>query len=248
MPIAPSNGIEIWYETFGDPSGVPLLLVMGLGGQAIAWDNGLCEAFVDRGFHVIRFDNRDVGLSTKIESPNVDFAAEFAKAFSGNQDDIDAPYRLADMAADVAGLLDHLGLDAVHIVGASMGGMIVQQFAIDHAARVLSLTSIMSTTGDRDVGAPHPDAAATLLRPPAADRDSYLEAHVDSWRIIGSPEYFDEDEVRARGAAAYDRCYFPIGVGRQLLGIMASPSRSDALRAVKVPTLVIHGAVDPLVD
>jgi pimeloyl-ACP methyl ester carboxylesterase len=185
-------------------------------------------------------------LSTKIDSPHLDFAAEFVKAFAGGE--VEAPYVLSDMAADVAGLLDHLELDAVHVVGASMGGMIVQQFAIDHPQRVLSLTSIMSTTGDRDIGAPHPDAAATLLKPPAPDRDTYIDNHVDTWRIIGSPEYFDEDEVRARGAAAYDRCYFPLGVGRQLLGIMASPSRSEALRSVTAPALVIHGAIDPLVD
>jgi len=245
MPLAPSNGLEIWYETFGDRADVPLLLVMGLGAQATAWDDDLCQTFVDRGFFVIRYDNRDVGLSTKIESPQVDFAAEIAKAFSGGEPN--APYRLSDMAADAAGLLDHLGIDAAHIVGASMGGMIVQQIAIDFPQRVLSLTSIMSTTGDPDVGAPNPDAMATLMRPPATSRDEAIEASVESWKVIGSPTYFDEDEVRRRGAAAYDRSFYPVGVGRQLLGILASPSRSDGLRKVTVPTLVIHGAVDPLV-
>ena len=245
MPLAPSNGLEIWYETFGDRADVPLLLVMGLGAQATAWDDDLCQTFVDRGFFVIRYDNRDVGLSTKIESPQVDFAAEIAKAFSGGEPN--APYRLSDMAADAAGLLDHLGIDAAHIVGASMGGMIVQQIAIDFPQRVLSLTSIMSTTGDSDVGAPNPDAMATLMRPPATSRDEAIEASVESWKVIGSPTYFDEEEVRRRGAAAYDRSFYPVGVGRQLLGILASPSRTDGLRKVTVPTLVIHGAVDPLV-
>jgi pimeloyl-ACP methyl ester carboxylesterase len=246
MPIAPSNGIEIWYETFGDPDDVPLLLVMGLGAQAISWDVGFCETLVDRGFFVIRFDNRDVGLSTKVDSPHLDFAAEFLKAFSGEE--ITAPYLVSDMAADAAGLLDHLGIEAAHVVGASMGGMIVQQLAIDFPERVLTVTSIMSTTGDRDIGQPHPEAAATLLRPPAADRDAYIEGHVETWRVIGSPDYFDEAEVRARGGAAYDRCYFPLGTGRQLLGILASPSRRDALGKIEMPALVIHGAVDPLVD
>ncbi len=246
MPIAPSNGLEIWYETFGDPGDVPLLLIMGLGAQATLWEDEFCEMLVDRGFYVIRFDNRDVGLSSKIESAQIDFAAEFAKAFSGQP--VEAPYVLADMAADAAGLLDHLALDAVHVVGASMGGMIAQQFALDHRSRVLTLTSIMSTTGDPDVGTPHPEAAATLLRPPALDRESYIDGYVETWRTIGSARYFDEDATRARGGAMYDRAFFPAGTGRQLLGIMASGSRSDRLRTIDVPTLVIHGAVDPLVD
>src|SRR5436190_12053236 len=142
MPLASSNGIEIWYETIGDPADVPLLLVMGLGAQAVSWDIDLCQTFADRGFYAIRYDNRDVGLSTKIESDQIDFAAEFAKALSGEP--VQAPYVVADMAADAAGLLDHLGIDAAHVVGASMGGMIAQQFAIDYPERTLTLTSIMS--------------------------------------------------------------------------------------------------------
>ena len=246
MPLAPSNGLEIWYETIGDPDGVPLLLVMGLGAQAISWDTDFCETLADRGFYVIRFDNRDVGLSTKIESSQIDFAAQFAKAFAGES--IEAPYVLADMAADTSGLLDHLGIDAVHVVGASMGGMIAQQFALDFPQRVLTLTSIMSMTGDSDVGAPHPDALAVLIRPPATDRAGYLDGYVESSRIIGSPTYFDEALTREKGAEAYDRCFYPLGTGRQLLGIMASGSRSDRLRTLDIPTLVIHGAIDPLVD
>jgi pimeloyl-ACP methyl ester carboxylesterase len=224
MPTASANGIEIWYETFGDADDVPLLLVMGLGAQAIAWDVDFCRMLVDRGFYVIRFDNRDVGLSTKIESEQIDFAA------------------------DAVALLDHLEIDAAHVVGASMGGMIVQQLALDFPARVLTVTSIMSTTGDRDVGMPHPEAAATLMRPPAEDRESYIDGSVETWRVIGSPKYFDEAAVRDRAAAAWERGYFPAGTGRQLLGIMASPSRSERLEELKLPALVIHGDVDPLVD
>ena len=246
MPLAPSNGLEIWYETIGDPADVPLLLVMGLGAQAISWDIDFCQTLADRGFYVIRFDNRDVGLSTKVESDQIDFAAQFVKAFAGEA--IEAPYVLADMAADTAGLLDHLGIDAAHVVGASMGGMIAQQFALDYPRRVLTLTSIMSMTGDPDVGAPHPDALAVLIKPPAPDRESYLDSYVDSSRIIGSPDYFDEALARQRGAEAYDRCFYPAGVGRQLLGIMASGSRSERLRTLDIPTLVIHGGIDPLVD
>ncbi|HEV3227333.1 MAG TPA: alpha/beta hydrolase [Acidimicrobiales bacterium] len=246
MPTASANGIEIWYETFGDADDVPLLLVMGLGAQAIAWDVDFCRMLVDRGFYVIRFDNRDVGLSTKIESEQIDFAAEIVKAFAGQE--VHAPYLIADMAADAVALLDHLEIDAAHVVGASMGGMIVQQLALDFPARVLTVTSIMSTTGDRDVGMPHPEAAATLMRPPAEDRESYIDGSVETWRVIGSPKYFDEAAVRDRAAAAWERGYFPAGTGRQLLGIMASPSRSERLEELKLPALVIHGDVDPLVD
>ena len=248
MPHAPANGIEIYYDTFGDPDDVPLLLIMGLGSQAIQWDVDLCTTFVDRGFYVIRYDNRDVGLSTKIDTPDLDFATEFLKAFGGHPEDVHAPYRLSDMAADAVGLLDHLGLDAVHVVGVSMGGMIAQQLAIDAPSRVVTLTSIMSTTGDPDVGTPHPDAAGALIRPPAADRAGYIEGYVETWRTIGSPTYFDEDQIRARAGAMYDRCYNPIGTGRQLLAIMASGSRSEQLSRLSAPTLVIHGNIDPLVD
>ena len=248
MPHAPANGIEIYYDTFGDPDDVPLLLIMGLGSQAIQWDADLCTTFVDRGFYVIRYDNRDVGLSTKIDSPDLDFATEFIKAFGGQPEEVNAPYRLSDMAGDAVGLLDHLGLGAVHVVGVSLGGMIAQHLALDAPARVLTLTSIMSTTGDPDVGMPHPEAAATLIRPPAADRAGYIEGYVETWRTIGSPTYFDEAQIRARGAAAYDRCFHPIGTGRQLLAVIASGSRSEQLRTLSVPTLVIHGNVDPLVD
>ena len=248
MPLAPANGIEIYYDTFGDPDDVPLLLIMGLGSQAIQWHDDLCNTFVDRGFYVVRYDNRDVGLSTKFDDAQVDFAAEFLKAFGGQEDQVDAPYRLADMAADAVGLLDHLGIDAAHVVGVSMGGMIAQQLALDAPTRVVTLTSIMSTTGDRDVGMPHPEASATLVRPPAADRAGFIEGYVETWRTIGSPNYFDEDEIRTRAGTMYDRCYHPWGTGRQLLGIIASGSRSDRLRQLAIPTLVIHGAVDPLVD
>jgi pimeloyl-ACP methyl ester carboxylesterase len=246
MPTAPANGIEIWYETFGDPDDAPLLLVMGFTCQAIQWDVDFCNALVDRGYYVIRYDNRDVGLSTKIDSPNFDFIGSFMKALAGEE--IDAPYLLTDMASDAVGLLDHLGIESAHVVGVSMGGMIGQTMAIEHAQRVRTLTSIMSTTGDLDVGQANAEAAATLLRTPAPDRETYLEGYVDMWRVLCGPVYFDEDYIRKRGAEAYDRCYFPVGYGRQLLGIYASGSRSEQLREVTTPTLVIHGSIDPLID
>ena len=232
MPHAPANGIEIYYDTFGDPDDVPLLLIMGLGSQAIQWDVDLCTTFVDRGFYVIRYDNRDVGLSTKIDTPDLDFATEFLKAFGGHREDVHAPYRLSDADSSLR-------------VG---NRLIAQQLAIDAPSRVVTLTSIMSTTGDPDVGTPHPDAAGALIRPPAADRAGYIEGYVETWRTIGSPTYFDEDQIRARAGAMYDRCYNPIGTGRQLLAIMASGSRSEQLRRLSAPTLVIHGNIDPLVD
>ena len=229
MPTAPPNaaGIELFYETFGEPDGEPLLFVMGLGAQAHVWDVELLEAFVDRGFYVIRFDNRDVGLSTKIEgvAPEV-VAAGIMGAFGGTTPE--APYLLADMAADAVSLLDHLGLDSAHVVGASMGGMIVQQVVIDHPERVRSLTSIMSTTGDGDVGQPDPAAAGLLLQPPPVGRDEVIERNVETGRAIGSPDHFDEAAARRKAEVSYDRCFAPDGLARQLLAVLASPSRTEA--------------------
>jgi pimeloyl-ACP methyl ester carboxylesterase len=250
MPIAPPNaaGVELCYEVFGDDDGVPLLLVMGLGAQLLSWDTEFCQALVDRGFMVIRYDNRDVGLSTKIEGGNGgggDFMSAFTAALQGES--IEPPYLLTDMADDAAGLLDHLDIDAAHVVGASMGGMIAQAVAIEHPHRVLTLTSIMSTTGDQDVGQPLPDAMQRLLGAPPTSRDEAIESGVETSRIIGSPELFDEDRAREKAAESYDRCFYPAGMARQLLAIVASGSRSEQLANVDVPTLVIHGSADPLV-
>ena len=246
MPTASCNGIELWYEGFGDDDGPPLLLVMGLGAQAIAWDAELCHAFADRGFRVIRFDNRDVGLSTKIDSAPMDFFATIAKVVAGEK--VDAPYLLSDMAADAVGLLDHLGIAAAHVVGASMGGMIAQTIAIEHPDRVLTLTSIMSNTGNFEYGNARPEALAILMEPAATDRDAAIERGVRASKVIGSPEHFDEESARKRAAEAFDRSFYPVGIGRQLIGIHASGSREDALRELTVPTLVIHGTDDPLVE
>ncbi|MEJ5255760.1 MAG: alpha/beta hydrolase [Acidimicrobiales bacterium] len=246
MPQAASNGIELEYETFGASGDPPLLLVMGLGAQMISWDDELCEAFADRGFFVIRFDNRDVGLSTKIDAPDADVLAAATAAMAGQP--VDAPYLLSDMAADAWGLLDALDIDRAHLIGASMGGMIVQSMAIARPDRVMSLTSIMSTTGDPDVGMPHPDVLHVLMEPAPVEREAYIEQSVRNSRAIGSPEHFEEERARRKAARSYDRCFHPKGVTNQLLAILASGSRSAALRELRLPALVIHGDADPLVD
>lgn len=247
MPHASVNGIDLYYETAGDPAGEPLLLIMGLGAQMVMWPPELADALVARGFYVIRFDNRDVGLSTMFT--DVDAMALIVGALSGTP--IDPPYLLADMATDAAGLLDHLGIERAHIIGASMGGMIAQQFAIDHPDKVATLTSIMSTTGDPDVGTPTDEALAALtggFMDPPTDRESAVQAAFVVWQIIGSPGRFDEVRVRRITEESYDRNPDRTGMMRQLAAIVTSPSRTAGLGAVTAPTLVIHGEADPLVQ
>jgi len=217
---------------------------MGLGCQLVWWPPEFVHSFVDRGFHVIIFDNRDVGLSTKIET-HIDLLGAVAGYLQG--DPIEAPYQLSDMAADAWGLCDALGLERVNLFGASMGGMIVQQMAIDHPERVLSLTSVMSTTGDPDVGQPTPEAIAVLLTPAPTEREANIENGVIAGRFLAGPEHFDEDWIRERNARAFDRCFHPDGQTAQLLAIVTSPSRSEGLRGIDVPALVVHGDIDPLV-
>jgi pimeloyl-ACP methyl ester carboxylesterase len=238
------NGIEIAYESFGDPADETILLVMGLGVQMLGWDEGFCRMLAERGYRVVRFDNRDVGRSTKIAGgPRPDVMAAVAR------DGSSASYLLDDMADDCVGLLDALDVEAAHLVGASQGGMIAQAVAIRHPERVRSLTSIMSTTGDRAVGQPHPEALPALLTRPPADRDGFVEFVVAAWKAIGSPGFeVDENALRARAAASYDRGIFPEGTARQLMAIIASGDRTAALRELDVPTTVIHGTDDILVD
>jgi len=241
-----ANGIEIAYETMGDPSDPPLLLVMGLGAQLISWDDEWCQGLVDRGFHVIRYDNRDVGLSTKVPvEGDLDAESAVMAALGGNA--AAAPYLLADMAADAIGLLDALGIDEAHVVGASMGGMIAQSIAIAAPERVTTLTSIMSTTGDPDVGQPKPEVLPVLLTPAPTEREAYIAHSVEGSRAIGSPDHFDPERAADVAARGYDRCFYPRGVVNQLLAIVSSPSRSDALRQLDLPALVVHGTEDPLV-
>lgn len=237
--IVAVNGVELCHETFGDASGRPLLLVMGLGAPMIWWDEEFCETLAAQGFHVIRFDNRDAGRSSRMRG-----RANLAQAYLLRS----SPYSLADMAADAAGLLSALDIPAAHVAGASMGGMIAQTLAIRHPERVLSLTSIMSSTGGRLVGRPSPKAMSMLLSPPPRDRAGYVELLVRTFRLIGSPGYpFDEARMRERAERTYDRGVHPGGTLRQLAAIMADRDRAPGLRKVRVPSLVVHGARDPLV-
>src|SRR5829696_7174421 len=246
MPKAQANGIELEYDTTGDPGAPPLLLVMGLGAQMIAWDDEFCERLADHGFWVIRFDNRDVGLSTKVEADGFNVPAAIGAALSGGP--VDAPYLLRDMADDAFGLLDHLGIERAHVVGASMGGMIAQTMAIARPERVATLTSIMSTTGNRDVGNATPEALAVLMARPPSNREEYVTNAIATSRLLHGPVLpFDEARAAARAGASYDRCFHPAGVGRQLVAILASGDRTSSLSEVRVPTLVIHGDADPLV-
>jgi pimeloyl-ACP methyl ester carboxylesterase len=241
---APANGIQLAYQTFGDPADPAVLMIMGLGVQMLGWDAELCELLAGRGLHVVRFDNRDVGRSTKITGgPPANVLAAVAGDFSS------ASYTLDDMAEDCAGLLDHLEIERAHLAGASQGGMIAQTLAIRRPERVLSLTSIMSTTGDPSVGQPHPEALPALLTPSPRDREEFVEYVVRAWRVIGSPGFdADEDALRLLASASYDRGIHPEGTARQLLAILASGDRTDALRRLGVPTTVIHGTDDPLID
>jgi pimeloyl-ACP methyl ester carboxylesterase len=244
MPRTEANGIELEYESFGDPQDPTLLLVMGLGAQMLGWRRGLCERFAARGFHVVRFDNRDSGLSTFLDrGPQPDLGAIYGGDPSG------APYTLADLALDTVGLLDALGVERAHLAGASMGGMIVQQLAITHPERVLSLCSIMSRPGDRTSGVSTPEAGALLVTPRPTDREGAIESGVRTWQVLGSPDYpEDEASLRAYITEVYDRSNRPDGFARQLAAIVASPDRTPGLHELTVPTLVIHGAADKLID
>jgi pimeloyl-ACP methyl ester carboxylesterase len=247
MPTAFANGIRIEYETFGAPSADPLLLIMGLGAQMLLWDEELCEQLAARDHFVIRFDNRDVGLSTKFDHAGTPDLMALVAALQSRRP-VPAPYTLDDMADDAVGLLDALGLAAAHLVGASMGGMIAQTAAFRHSARVKTLTSIMSTTGDPSLPPARPEAMGMLMITPPAERAAAIEHAVRVWRTIGSPGFpFDEPRIRDRAARQFDRCYHPAGTSRQLAAVLAHGSRRQRLRSVTAPTLVIHGSDDPLV-
>ena len=242
MAQANVNGIEIEYVTEGNPSDPALLLVMGLGAQLTTWPDGFVDGLRRRGFFVIRFDNRDSGLSTTFAG-----LPDITALFTG-MDLSSVSYRIEDMADDAAALLGALGIAEAHVVGASMGGMITQAAVINHPERFLSATSIMSTTGDRAVGAPTGEAMTALLRPVATSREEAIQASVEGSLVIGSPGYpTDERLLRERAAAAYDRSYNPEGTARQLGAILGSPDRTEGLHGVRIPFLVVHGEADPLV-
>ena len=239
---ASSNGITIAYETFGDPGAVPILLVMGLGTQMIAWRDGFCAMLAERGHYVTRFDNRDIGLSTHLDDAK---PGQPVTAFFGRT----PAYLVPDMADDAAGLITELGVGSAHVVGVSMGGCISQSLTLAHPQLVRSLTSISSSTGSRRVGRPRFDVAARMLvRRPAANREEAVALSVATWRRIGSPVYpFDLTAIQAIAGEAYDRGYDPAGGARQFAAILGSPDRTAALGGVAVPTLVLHGEADPLI-
>ncbi|GAA0288539.1 alpha/beta hydrolase [Streptomyces polychromogenes] len=243
VDVGPS-GIEIAYERLGDPQAPPVLLVMGLALQMHGWPDGFCAELTGRGMQVIRFDNRDCGLSTHFhDAPVPDLPAVRRGDLST------VSYDLSDMAADTVGLLDALGLVSAHVVGLSLGGAIGQTMAIEHPGRVRSLTSLMSTTGAAGVGRPDPGVLGVLAGPPPANRAEAVERTVRAVRVMGSPGFpYDEAAVRERAARAFDRDYDPLGVARQAVACQASGDRTARLGAVRVPTLVIHGADDPVCD
>jgi len=245
--LARANGIELTYDTFGDAQAPPLVLIMGLAAQMIAWDDEFCAALAARGFRVIRFDNRDIGLSTRLESLGVPNVPQLLQAHLAGQP-VSAAYTLSDMARDVVGLLDALGIDAVHVVGASMGGAIAQTLAIEYPQRLRSLTSIMATSGDPSLPPPTPEALQLLLTPTPTDQAGYYQRYVQTWKVLRGPGFpLDEARDLERAAQTFARGLYPAGVARQTAAILASGSRKAALASVRIPTLVIHGDADPLV-
>jgi pimeloyl-ACP methyl ester carboxylesterase len=227
MPYARNGDVELYYEIFGDAGDPPLLLVNGLGSQSINYADAWCEQLAAAGFFTIRFDNRDVGLSSKLEGRE---------------------YTLEDMAADALAVLDALGIERAHVHGISLGGAMGQVLAIEHPERLLTLTAVMCGSGDPSVGGSSPEARELLTAPPPADRESYVAHFLAQQRVWGSPACYDEARLAPLAAAAFDRCFDPAGRERQLRAAFASPDRTEALRAIRVPTLVLHGDEDRLVD
>jgi pimeloyl-ACP methyl ester carboxylesterase len=243
VQTAAANGVQIAYETFGDPDHPPVLLVMGLGTQMIAWPDALCQGLAERRMFVVRFDNRDVGLSTHLHDVRAPAPVDVMLRRAA------PPYTLDDMADDAVGLLDALGLPAAHVVGASMGGFIAQTVAVNYPDRVRSLTLIMTSTGSRRVGRPRAGMARRLLaRRSISDRASAQALSLETFRAIGSPGYaLDEQYLSELAGRSYDRAYDPGGYLRQLAAVLAQPDRTPALRRLRVPALVMHGLADPLI-
>jgi pimeloyl-ACP methyl ester carboxylesterase len=245
MPRAEvSTGIELEFDVFGAPEAPTVVLVMGFAMQMTAWDPRFCESLAGRGFRVVRFDNRDIGKSTKLAHAGF---PDFLRATKGDR--TAAPYSIEDMADDLGALVVALGVPAAHVVGLSMGGFIVQETAIRHPGRVLSLASIMSSTGDRRVGQARPEALAVLFAPPPADREGAIDHAVTTWRVIASPGFpFDEARIRQRSGEAWDRDHDPAGIARQAAAIVTQRDRTADLARLRVPALVLHGADDPLIE
>ena len=249
MPHAKANGLDLYYESHGPESGEPILLIMGLGAQMSRWSPDFINKLVAAGHRVLAFDNRDVGLSEKLDAAGAPNIHEVALALrDGRKPNV--AYTLDEMAADAAGLLAAIGVERAHIVGASMGGMIAQLVAADHPERTLSLTSIMSSTGNPELPRATPEALARLNTPapdPTKDLEAFLDSAVEGAKVMASKYPPDAEQVRAQALADYRRCYYPVGFQRQYAGILASPDRRPKLRTITAPTVVIHGEDDPLV-
>lgn len=240
MPSTTANGIQIEYDTFGEKGSPAILLIMGLSAQMIGWEEEFCKQLAEKGLFVIRFDNRDVGLSTKFEEAGIpDLAASRGEKF-------EVPYRLEDMADDAVGLLDGLGIEKAHICGVSMGAMITQVIGYRHPHRVLSLIPISGSTGDPSLPPGKPEAIDMLITPAPEQREAYIENSVVMWKIFWGSLDFDEDAVRQRAARSYDRAFYPPGIARQYAAILATGNRKPRLATITAPTLVIHGSEDPL--
>lgn len=246
---AKSGDLDIYYEEMGDPANPAVLLIMGLGAQLLLWRNGFCKKLLDKGYRVVRFDNRDVGLSSKLDglrAPGSQYP-RMARSFLGVRST--SVYTLEDMADDAVAVLDHLGIDRAHVVGGSMGGMIAQVFAARHAPRTLSLGVIFSSNNRSVLPPPAPRALFSVIKgpPPGSPRDAIIDNAVRVTRVIGSPAYpAPEERIRAEAAESYDRCYYPVGVARQFGAIMGSGSLKRYDRLIDVPTVVIHGLADKL--
>ncbi|EGB16563.1 alpha/beta hydrolase fold protein [Pseudodesulfovibrio mercurii] len=244
MSRARANGIDIEYDTFGDGKDPALLLIMGGGSQMIYWEAGFCEMLAGRGYHVIRFDNRDIGLSTTFDEAGV---PDMAAVMAGEP--VTPAYTLEDMADDAAGLLDALGIDRAHVCGASVGGMIAQAVAYRHPARVLSLTCIMSSTGNPDLPKIADDVLAEVYKPVPAERGAFVAHQVAMWRKLWSPGFpFEEERLRRLLGEGFDRSYHPQGMARQGLAVVAHGYRPSAIASIEAPTLVIHGDRDPFMS
>jgi pimeloyl-ACP methyl ester carboxylesterase len=242
-----ANGIEIEFDTFGKRTDRPLLLIMGLGTQMIGWPDGFCDKLANEGCFVVRFDNRDAGLSSKMDDAGIpDVMAHIQTVMEGGS--IDTPYTLSDMAADAIGLLDTLGIERSHVCGLSMGGMIAQTMAIEQPGRILSLISMESSTGEVGLPEPSPEAQEAMFSFPPKEREANIKHRTGVFRAFsGGSDKFDEKVERELSALSYDRCFYPEGFARQFAAILASGGRKEALKSVSIPTLVIHGAHDPLV-
>lgn len=245
--LANVNGISLCYQTFGEPTHPPLLLVMGLGTQMIHWDERFCEQLSARGFYVIRFDNRDIGKSTHLSKAKVPgLPSVMANQWFGKS--LRVPYHLSNMADDALALLDHLNIAQCHVVGVSMGGMIGQCMAIQAPHKILSLTSIMSTTGDQKLPKPKKSVVLKIMQPPPKEHEQYIEYALKLWKLLHGNHYpFDHQRIKKLLNAAKQRSYSPAGVWRQTCAILATPDRTAKLQQLSLPCLVLHGDIDPLV-